>query len=78
MNETRGRMNREAILESSRGGHYIKYPQFSPKQPTLFDPDGVHLSQLGNDILLNTIQTALQDLLINYGGVRLPAKPHHN
>lgn len=72
MNEIRGRMNREAIkFVTSRGGHYIKYPQFSQKPPTLFDPDGVHLSQLGNDILLNTIQGALQDLL-NCGGVGLP------
>lgn len=72
MNEIRGRMNREAIkFVTSRGGHYIKYPQFSQKPPTLFDPDGVHLSQLGNDILLNTIKGALQDLL-NCGGVGLP------
>lgn len=72
MNEIRGRMNREAIkFVTSRGGHYIKNPQFSQKPPTLFDPDGVHLSQLGNDILLNTIKGALQGLL-NCGGVGLP------
>lgn len=40
MNEIRGQINREAIkLVSSRGGHYIKYPQLSEKPPTLFDPD---------------------------------------
>lgn len=78
MNEIRGRMNREAInLVSSRGGHYIKYPQFSPKPHTLFDPDGVHLSQLGNDILLNNIQGALEYIL-NSDGVGLPTQPHNN
>lgn len=78
MNELRGRMKREGIkLVSSRGGHYIKCPQFSLKPPTLFDPDEVHLSQLGNDILVNTIQGVLQDLL-NCGGVAVPAQSHYN
>lgn len=62
MNEIRGRRNRKAIkLVSIRGSHYIKYPQFSPKQPTLFDLDGEHLTQLGNDNLFNTIKGALQE-----------------
>lgn len=43
--------------------HYIKHPQLSGKPPNLFDSDGVHLSELGNNTLLDNIHDALEHLL---------------
>jgi hypothetical protein len=40
--------------------YVIEYPGFDDKLPALFDPDGTHLSFIGNDIFINAIQGALE------------------
>ena len=40
--------------------YVIKYPDFDDKLPALFDPDGTHLSYIGNDIFINAIQGTLE------------------
>ena len=42
------------------GGCYIKYPDLKIEDELLFEKDGVHLSNVGNDILLNTISAAIE------------------
>ena len=48
---------------SDKGGAYIKHPQFETKPVQLFHADGVHLSQLGNDLLLNNFQGMIKKLI---------------
>ena len=73
MNQARARMDREAIrFLSVRGGHHIKHTQFNVKPPHLYHGDGVHLSQLGNDLLLNNYQGAIQ-YFMDGGGIGFPA-----
>ena len=61
MEKARVRLNREAIRSvSNKGGAYIKHPQFDQKPVQLFHADGVHLSQLGNDLLLNNFQGMIE------------------
>ena len=45
------------------GGCYIKYPDIVIDQSALFLPDGVHLSQIGTDIFLNTLSGALRTFI---------------
>ena len=45
------------VLEN--GGHYIKYPDILHNS-TFLKEDGVHLTDLGNDIFLNNLQGALE------------------
>ena len=45
------------------GGCYIKYPDIVIGQSALFLPDGVHLSQIGTDIFLNTLSGALRTFI---------------
>ena len=44
----------------SNGGYYIRYPMLRLQSKEIFSDDGVHLSPLGNDIFLFTIQEAFQ------------------
>ena len=41
------------------GGAYIKYPELKNCSSDLYKPDGVHLTKLGNEIFLNTLQGAI-------------------
>ena len=69
MEKARVRLNREAIrLVSKKDGAYIKHPQFEPKPVQLFHADGVHLSQLGKDLLLNNFLGLIDKILVG-GGV---------
>lgn len=45
----------------TNGGYYIRYPMISLQSVEVFCKDGVHLSPLGNDIFLFTIQAAFQN-----------------
>ena len=73
MNKIRARLDREAIkFLTARDGHYIKHPQFSTKPSHLFLPDGVHLSQIGNDLLLNNFQGAIH-YFMDSNGIGFPA-----
>jgi hypothetical protein len=41
-------------------GYVIKYPDFEDKYSGIFAKDGVHLSFIGYDIFINTLQGALK------------------
>lgn len=61
LNKVRVRVNREAAnyIIANKGG-YVKYPEISVENKGFFKEDGVHLTQLGNDIILFRLQEALQ------------------
>ncbi|WAQ94129.1 hypothetical protein MAR_006600 [Mya arenaria] len=62
MEKSRDRVNRALIYYIIQHGHKaIKHSDFNDKLPGLFYPmvTGVHLSQVGNDIFLSTLQSAL-------------------
>lgn len=64
MEEARARVNRKAIrCISDRGGAFIKHTQFQAKPVQLFHADGVHLSELGNDMFLSDLQGAVERLI---------------
>lgn len=63
-NRARIRVNRDIakqVLEL--GGGYIKYNDIQANRVAFLDTDNVHLNSLGNDILLNCIQGAIERML---------------
>jgi hypothetical protein len=63
MEKTRKRVNRGArscLLKLL--GYVIKHPDFEDKYNGLFAKDDVHLSFIGYDIFINTLQGALESL----------------
>lgn len=63
-NRARIRVNRGVAHQVlDLGGGYIKYPDIQSVRSELFDEDEVHLSDLGNNILLNCIQGAIERML---------------
>ena len=70
MGRNRNRINREIIRFLTHQGHRaIKHPDFQDMSPGLFADDGVHLSFVGNDIFLNTIQAAMETFLTTNASV---------
>ncbi|CAG2227125.1 unnamed protein product [Mytilus edulis] len=64
MDRSRQRINSSlASYIIRQGGHYIRYPDISPNS-TFICQDGVHLTDIGNYIFLNTIQGALEAFLV--------------
>ena len=64
MNRVRIRLNSAVATEAIRlNGGYIKYPDLVLSSTALWSVDGVHLSDLGNDLFLNTLQSALESML---------------
>ena len=66
MEKTRKRVNRAArsfLLKQL--GYVIKHPDFEDKYSGLFAKDGVHLSFIGYDIFINTLQGALETFFSN-------------
>lgn len=64
MDRSRQRINSSLASYIIRhGGHYIRYPDISPNS-TFICQDGVHLTDIGNYIFLNTIQGALEAFLV--------------
>lgn len=45
------------------GGGYIKYPEITWNEKGLFNMDGVHLSNMGNELFLYRIQSFLQEVV---------------
>ena len=45
------------------GGCYIKYPALAWNEPMMFCEDGVHLSDIGNELFLFRIQAYLFDFI---------------
>ena len=65
MENVRKRINRELIrFIKINGGKAIRYPDFHDKSPSLFHDD-THLSFIGNDIFVNTIQSAFDMFICN-------------
>ncbi|XP_048735776.2 uncharacterized protein LOC125651238 [Ostrea edulis] len=62
MEEARRCLNPFASALNKSEGGVISYPDIKP-QPTFLHSDGVHLSKLGNSILLNTLQGGLEAIL---------------
>lgn len=50
------------------GGYYIKYPEISHRDPGLFS-DGVHLSDIGKDIMLHRLQQGLYTFMTSQARV---------
>ena len=64
MDVTRKRINRgvKSFLKIN-GGYTIVHQDFEDKHPSLFDTDKVHLSFIGNDIFLNSLQSAIEQFI---------------
>lgn len=64
MNRSRIRFNSFAAKSVLNcGGGYIKYPDILPISVNLFLPDQVHLSEVGNNVFLNTLQGGLEQII---------------
>ncbi|KAJ8319735.1 hypothetical protein KUTeg_002713 [Tegillarca granosa] len=64
MDKARIRLNSYAakfVLNS--GGAYLKHPDIKLYAIQLYSPDLVHLSDIGNNIFLNSIQSGLQEII---------------
>lgn len=76
MEKCRLRINSSvASFVLKRGGCYIRYPDIKPTQSSML-PDGVHLTDVGNNIYLNTLAGALETFSENRdvikGGITYP------
>ena len=50
---------------------YIKYPNIYLANTELWSADGIHLSNVGNERFLNSLQHALENIVL-YGAVVYP------
>ena len=66
MDRVRIRLNNAAATEAVRlGGGYVKYPELKLSCSQLWAEDGTHLSPLGKEVFLNTLQGALETLKLS-------------
>ena len=66
MNRCRNRVNSSiASFLMKKYGCYIRYPEIKANEK-LYE-DGVHLSSLGNEIFLNTLQGGIESIVENWG-----------
>lgn len=74
MERCRARLNSSiGAMVTKCGGCYIRYPDIRASDTFLKD-DGVHLTKIGNRILLNTIQGALETIIqTSKGGLTFPS-----
>ena len=66
MDRCKNRVN--SSIESflmKNSGSYIRYPEIKANEK--FFEDGVHLSSLGNEIFLNTLQGGIESIVENWG-----------
>lgn len=74
MEKMRERINRTITLFILKlGGKAIKHPDFNDKSTALFS-DSCHLSFIGNDIFLNTLQGALETFYNNPSRMIYPSE----
>ena len=66
MNRCRNRVNSSiASFLMKNYGSYIRYPEIKANEK-LYE-DGVHLSSLGNEIFLNTLQGGIESIVEHWG-----------
>jgi hypothetical protein len=53
------------------GGAYIKYPNIYLANTELWSDDSIHLSNVGNEHFLNSLQHALENIVL-HGAVVYP------
>ena len=54
------------------GGGYIRYPDINMSEHVLLS-DGVHLTSLGNEVFLNTLQGTFEKFILSEsGGISYP------
>ena len=69
MNRMRQRINRSIKGHMvSKGGFYIHHTDLDPFHSGIYK-DGIHLSYIGNDIFLNTLQCAIENFINRRGNV---------
>lgn len=74
MDRCRKRLNNfVATLVINMGGSYIRYPDIYPNVTFISETDGVHLTPLGNDLFLNTLQAAIETFLSSATTKTFPA-----
>jgi lysophospholipase L1-like esterase len=65
MEKARKRLNSFGAKQTlALGGHYILHPDIVVNCKSLFKDDGVHLSQLGNDLFLNRLSAVLEAITL--------------
>ena len=66
MDRVRIRLNNAAATEAVRlGGGYVRYPELKLSCSQLWAKDGTHISPLGKEVFLNTLQGALETLKLS-------------
>ena len=67
MDRVRIRLNNAAATEacSLTGWGYVKYPELKLSCSQLWAEDGTHLSPLGKEVFLSTLQGALETLKLS-------------
>jgi lysophospholipase L1-like esterase len=64
LNRAAARINHYAAwICIQAGGGYIRYPELAWNEPMMFREDGVHLSDIGNELFLFRIQAYLFDFI---------------
>ena len=66
MEKTRKRLNSYAATRTiGMGGAYITYPNIYLAYTELWSADGIHLSNVGNERFLNSLQHALENIVLH-------------
>ena len=72
MEKDRKRLNSYAATRTiGMGVAYIKYPNIYLANTELWSADGIHLSNVGNERFLNSLQHALENIVL-HGAVVYP------
>lgn len=66
MERSRVRLNSAIATHTVQlGGGLIKYPEIQLSCQSLCAPDGVHISGMGNEILLTSLQGAIESIVLD-------------
>jgi len=66
-------MAKSRYMVNNAGGLYVRYPEIISTMQ-LLRRDGVHWTEVGNNIFLNKIQGGLEYFILGTGGHVLPPK----